>query len=169
MSEPTATALLIDDDPSALALLRHVLETRCPTLRIECRTAPDPGGSFDVIFVDNEMDGQYVAAGLASALRRRNPNALVLAYSATLEEATLKGLINAGCSGAFDKSVPDDLTKALDVVDAYLLKLSEPRGRGFLGAIQSIKDLLREWNTRLDDQELELASLRAAPEEKSDR
>lgn len=150
-------ALLIDDDPSALDAVAFALRARFPDLAVECRTIPDGSGDFDVFLVDNDFDGVHLGIELAVRIRAACPNALILAYSGRLDAPLLKGLLNAGCSGAFDKSEPADLQSALDVIAAYQESVcpAPASSGGFLEAARSITALLREWNHRLDADEQE--------------
>ena len=128
--------------------------------RIEVREEPDPSGEFDVWFLDNEFEGRKLAPELTVEVREKNPDALIFACSATLDASCLKELLNAGADGACDKSLPEDLISAMGVIRAYAAELparraggrGRPRG-GVLGAIESIRGLLREWNSRLDREE----------------
>jgi DNA-binding NtrC family response regulator len=147
-------ALLLDDDPNALQLLTRILQRRFPTMAIESRSLPNPEGQFDLYLLDNEFDGACMAGTLASEIRSVRPNALIIAFSARLDAPTLKALVNAGCNGACDKADPRDVTRLLDIVDAYLTSREsasvQESGSGYLGAIRSITELIREWNQRLD-------------------
>ena len=150
--------LLLDDDIWSLRLLSGLLQTCFPDMKIETRETPDWRGEFDVYFIDNEFEGKHLATDLARKIRRANPEALIIAFSATLDSECLKGLINAGCDGACDKSIPADLTRAMDIVQVFIenakrrLKPGVPARKGLAGAVESIRDLLREWNSRLDQQ-----------------
>jgi DNA-binding NtrC family response regulator len=149
------TALIIDDDPDAITMLEYVLSQRFPELSVSARTDPDPAGEFDVYFVDNDFRGQCLAGTLASAIRRRRPNSLVVAFSARLDVATLKQLVNAGCDGACDKSDSADIERMLEIIDKYLKELALQNNaakpeKGLFSAIRSITDLIREWNRRFE-------------------
>jgi DNA-binding NarL/FixJ family response regulator len=114
--------------------------------------------SSNVYFIDNDFDGARCAGELARKIRVAHPNVLVIAFSATLDQDTLKELIHGGCDGVCDKSVPEDLPVAMNIVEEYVRALdSSGEGRkqkkGFLGAVHSIAQLLREWNSRLETQE----------------
>lgn len=152
----TGKVLLIDDDPSSLDVAEFALRRRFPGLEIERRSCPDASGDFDVYLIDDDFQGERLALTLANQVRAARPEALILAYSAVLDAPLLKGLLNAGCSGAFDKSEPGDLADALEVIDVYLKSVHAraAQGRGFLGAARAITDLLREWNHRLEGEDL---------------
>lgn len=162
----TIRALVLDDEPFSQEILCTLLGHEIPGMEIEGRTEPDPKGEFDIYIIDNDFGGVAMAAELARTIRAQQPTSLVLAFSGTLDAMTLKELINAGCDGVCDKSVDTDLPIALDIVRKYVDSLvSEPdpasalpSGGGLFGAIRSISDLLREWNTRLETQQRGLDS-----------
>ena len=148
----TARALIVDDDPDAIAVLEYLLEQRFPQLEIDTRTTPDPEGAYNLFFIDNDFRGHCLAGPLAAAIRRRNPEALIIAFSARLNVGTLKALLKAGCDGACDKSDQRDIDDMLQIVRRYLCR--EPEGGGdrdcsWSGTIRSITELLKEWNARI--------------------
>lgn len=149
----TISALVIDDDIWSLRLLRGMLQQCFPGLRVETRREPDTSGNFDIYFIDNLIAGVERAPELAREIRARQPDALIIAFSATLDEATLKGLLLAGCNGACDKTIRDDLPMTMQVTQRYienLLSAPASGGRGLRSVLRSIRGLLREWNTRLE-------------------
>lgn len=149
----TISALLIDDDIWSLRLLKGMLQQCFPDLRIETRTVADTSGDFDIYFIDNLIGGEDVAAELAAEVRTRRPDALVIAFSARLDRDTLKALLIAGCNGACDKTVCDDLPMTMRVTQRYiegLLAAPAKGGRGLRSVLRSIRSLLHEWNTRLE-------------------
>jgi DNA-binding NarL/FixJ family response regulator len=151
-------ALLLDDDLHALAFLRAVLAERYPDLAIDVRTEPDPSGEYDVYLLDDDFEGVRLAGALARRIRARRPDALILAFSATLDAATLRELLGAGCNGVCDKRVPADLPEMLAALDRCLAEIEERRseppsdldGRYLL---KTFRELLRAWNARLEAQE----------------
>jgi DNA-binding NarL/FixJ family response regulator len=151
-------ALLLDDDPYALEFLQAVLAERYPGLSIDARNEPDPTGEYDVYLLDDDFEGVRLAGKLARRIRAQRPEALILAFSASLDRATLKELLGAGCNGVCDKRVPADLPEMLAALDRCLEELDERRrspppdlsGRYL---VKTFRALLREWNTRLDGQE----------------
>lgn len=151
-------ALLLDDDPYALEFLRAILSERYPELRIDVRTEPDPTGEYDVYLLDDDFEGVRLAGKLAKRIRAQRPDALILAFSASLDGNTLKELLGAGCNGVCDKRVPDDLPEMLAALDRCMQELAEHRsetpsdlsGRYL---VRTFRDLFRAWNDRLGDQE----------------
>jgi len=148
-------ALLLDDDEWALQLIKLGMEESLPELKISTRLDPEPLPGYDVYFIDNEFDGVTRAPELSRQIRTENPNSLIIAFSSTLDAACLKQLINAGCDGACDKSLPDDLNRALLITKRFVEARRQEerrRRRGIVGAIDSIRGLLSEWNQRLDQE-----------------
>jgi DNA-binding NarL/FixJ family response regulator len=146
-------ALVVDDDVWSLRLIKGLLRECFPELRVETRTEPDCEGEYDIFFVDDDFHGTRVAADLARQIRTQNPEALVIAYSANLDASTLKSLINAGCNGACDKSVSSDLPHAIEIVRAFIesKRVTDlPARTSFVETVRSVRDLIREWNSRLE-------------------
>ena len=111
-------------------------------------------GAFDFYFLDNDFEGELRAGQLAREIRTRAPEALVVAFSGTLDIETLKGLINAGCDGAAEKGVPSSLRPILALVEKRLSEMvdSHKRAAGPFGGVKhaagSIRDILEDWNER---------------------
>lgn len=145
-------ALLLDDDEYALEYLKAVLQERFPTLEVETRLSPDPTGTFDFYFIDDDFDGVRLAGKLARKIRAQSPEALVLAFSASLDATTLKELLNAGCTGVCDKKVPTDMPAMLDAVSrciAELERVREAPQRDARHLVSTLRNLFKEWNRRL--------------------
>lgn len=160
-------ALVIDDDVWSLRLVKGMLTQCFPGLEVQARQKPNWKGNFDVFFIDNDFGGVEMAPELTRQIRAHNPEALIIAFSSRLDAGCLKELINAGCDGACDKSIPDDLSRAMEVTRRFLENVSSGPASavtrpGLKGAIESIRGLLREWNTRLEREEQ--ATLQAATE-----
>ena len=150
-NEPTV--LIVDDDQDAAEWLQYLLQTRFPSAKIEIRLNPDASGTYDIFLIDNDFHGTCLAADLARAIRASNPHALIVAFSAYLDRQTLKQLVNLGCDGACDKSDPNDVERMSQIISAFVersKKQPAAQSTGFLGAVRSIGDLLRQWNQRLE-------------------
>ena len=150
-------ALLLDDDEYALEFLQATLLDRYPGLEIQKRLEPDPTGDFDVYFLDDDFEGLRLAGRLARRIRNEHPDAVILAFSASLDEATLKELLNAGCDGVSDKKVSSDMPKLLEALDRCLLEIAKAKAEPPVQAsgrylIKTFRELFREWNRRLDSQ-----------------
>jgi DNA-binding NarL/FixJ family response regulator len=151
-------ALLLDDDPYALEFLRAILSERYPGLHVHARSEPDPTGEFDVYLLDDDFEGVRLAGKLARRIRAQRPEALILAFSASLDGQTLKDLLGAGCNGVCDKRVPSDLPEMLAALDRCIHELEEqhsepPSDLSGRYLVKTFRDLFRAWNQRLDDQE----------------
>jgi len=154
----TLKALLLDDDPYALEFLRAILSERYPGLAIDTRSEPDPTGEYDVYLLDDDFEGVRLAGKLARRIRAQRPAALILAFSASLDGATLKELLGAGCNGVCDKRVPGDLPEMLVALDRCIEELEErnqepPADLSGRYLVKTFRELFRQWNERLDSQE----------------
>jgi DNA-binding NarL/FixJ family response regulator len=151
-------ALLLDDDAFSLDWLEAMLIDRYPDLEIERRMSPEPSGEYDIYFLDADFDGVRLAGRLARSIREEHPEAVILAFSASLDEGTLKELLNAGCNGACDKKVPGDIPAMFEALDRCMEELRVRSGRKSRRFGQArLRDLLpklfREWNVRLGQEE----------------
>ncbi len=151
-------ALLLDDDEYALEFLQAILRERYPSLTIERRLEPDPTGDFDLYFLDDDFEGVRLAGRLARRIRAQRPQAVILAFSASLDKPTLKELLNAGCNGVCDKKVTSDLEGMLAALDRCVHAIEDQRQRHprqITGRylLNTFRELFREWNRRLDSQE----------------
>ncbi|MEI7766669.1 MAG: response regulator [Phycisphaerae bacterium] len=141
--------LVLDDDVAMCDLLRFNIESRFPSALVECRNKPDPTGDFDVYLLDNDFEGKREIGRLIQLIRSRRPQALVVAFSAVLDAPTLKTLLNQGCDAACDKTVPTDLVTAMNVIERFRQTQSQRGKPGFVQTINSLADLLRQWNRRM--------------------
>ena len=148
-------ALVLDDDKYALEFLRALLTERYPELEVVGRLEPDPGGAFDLYFLDDDFEGIRLAGKLARKIRVKAPEAIVVAFSASLDANTLRELIAAGCHGVCDKKVPGDIPEMLDSLDRCMDELSAVRSAERSGGkhlFGTFRELFAEWNRRLDGQ-----------------
>jgi len=149
-------ALVLDDDKYALEFLRALLAERYPELEVVGRLEPDPDGVFDVYFLDDDFEGIRLAGKLARRIRVRQPEAIIVAFSASLDARTLRELIDAGCNGVCDKKVPGDIPEMLASLDRCLEEVAAARSRELTAKghlLGTFRDLFAEWNRRLDGQE----------------
>lgn len=147
-------ALILDDDEWALRLIRYVLEESLPGVQVETRETPEAENGFDIYVVDNDFGGASRATEVVGKIRAQEPESLVVAFSATLDRATLKSLLNAGCDAAFEKGRPNDLEELSRVARSHAEKVSRGGPRGVIASIRAIRDLIHEWNVRLDREEV---------------
>ncbi len=146
--------LILDDDEESSALTAFRIRKVFPEFDITTVSTPTPTAGFHVYLVDDDFCGQSMAARVAMKIRTLNPDAVIIAFSAHLDDTVLKTLINAGCDGAFDKGSPGEFGRLVGHL-ASLVKLrqSHPRrpcSTGLLATIQSINRLIANWNHRLE-------------------
>ena len=149
------SALILDDDVWSLRLMAGMLLQCFPDLEVQPRSEPDPTGDFDIYFVDNYFNDTPVAVDLATKIRADHTESLIVAFSGSLDASTLRQLVNAGCNGVCDKSDPSDLPRVMEVVGKFIDELTVPvkaQNHGFVGAMGAVSNLLREWNSRLDNE-----------------
>lgn len=147
--------LVVDDDDLSARMVAARLAREFPAMVVDTTCDPGALGAYDVYLIDNEFDGEARGTSLARTIRREHPEALVVALSGTLDAPTLKALVNAGCHGACDKGDDQDFATLLDLIRSFLTRVAVGRapGRGFLGVLRSMTELLRQWNERLDQLE----------------
>jgi len=148
-------ALVLDDDKWALRLIRFVLEEALPGITIDERETPDIQGEYDVYIVDNDFEGARWASRIVPYIRERQPSALIVAFSGTLDRTTLKSLLNAGCDMALEKGRPDDLEELSRATRSFAKSRREApqQPRGVIESARVIRDLIHEWNMRLGREE----------------
>lgn len=146
--------LVVDDDELALDMLRRRLLKCFPDMEVDTTTDPSVTSSHDIFLIDNDFDGVILGPTLGREVRRHNPDALVVAFSSTLDAQALKGLLNAGCDGACDKSDPADFERLCEIITDYIsASHAKSQSSGVGGVLRSMTDLLRMWNGRLDSLE----------------
>jgi len=155
--DTTLNALILDDDAWMLKILEVRLKNACPNINVVKREVADLTGDFDVYLIDNDFSGTRQAEQLAAQIRMKRPDALVIAISSTLDAATLRRLINLGCDGACDKSDPAEFDAVLQVVALHQRVMTQKRhatapATSFANSLASLADLLRQWNSRLSNQ-----------------
>ncbi len=150
--------LILDDDPVMLKLLALRLKKRFPELRVETQQEPRAFGAYDIYILDNDFQGRPLAADLAEHIKQQQPDSLVLALSGTLCAATLKRLLNCGCDGAFDKSIPSDIDLLLATISEQINSMNQfvrqraPQAR-VVDTARAIAGLIQDWNHRLELEE----------------
>ena len=147
--------LILDDDPVFLKILSLRIKKRLPDITVEGAQKPFAIGVFDIYVLDNDFQGHSLAAELAEHIKRRQPDSLVLALSATLCNSTLKRLINCGCDGAFDKTIPDEIDTLISLIQdhvensRFVSKRSLPAQTRVMDTARAISGLIQDWNNRL--------------------
>jgi len=151
-----ARFLIVDDDQVVTSFFRAHLGCHFPKALVEVENRPWIAPGYDVYFVDNDFGGKRMATKLISEIREIEPQALVVALSATLELDTLRRLVNLGCNAVYSKRNPDLSSDAREVIANYLSVVERKHALGtrrsrFTSTVASLFDLLAEWNKRLDD------------------
>lgn len=144
--------LILDDDELALSLLKMKLDVEFPDMDVDIASDPGEVGTHDIFLIDNDFDGVALGPSLGRQARHRNPDALIVAFSSTLDTQTLKGLLNAGFDGACDKSDPADFERLVDIMRDYSQRI-RTKSKGLGGVMRSMAELLRLWNGRLGSRE----------------
>lgn len=156
MTRRDVKALLLDDDENVLAILRHFLRERIPNIKVEVTCRPNMAAGYDIYLIDNDFDGRRVGFRLAMEAREQAPDALIIAYSSKLDRTLLKQLIYSSCDGAFDKDNPEELAEMLRLIEAFTAQRvwDAPTIDGSrISMLREMSELLRSWNSRLDEEE----------------
>ena len=141
---------IIDDDPAILDLLDGLIRSSLETCLITRTETPTVVPGQNVYVIDNSFECEQEAIRLADTARRNAPDALIIAYSSTLDELEWKALVNAGCNTVGCKSDPADLGQILGAIRAYESRHDSDRQRRTLrGSVDSIRQLIDSWNERV--------------------
>jgi hypothetical protein len=142
---------IIDDDPVIGGIMTVALNGRFPELDTYLYTNPDIIPKMDIYFIDNEFNGKYMASRLLLDIREVNPNALIIAMSATLELKTVEYLMNHGCNGVWDKnhigSQSDDVYTIIENYINIMNKVKAKKDKQC--SLKSIQNALSKWNKKL--------------------
>ncbi len=153
------SVLLVDDDPIILKLMSMRFKRRFPDFSIDIHEQPDSSGEYDIYILDNDFHGRALAGELAEQIKSRHPNSLVIAFSSALDTAALKKLINCGCSGAFDKSRPEEMERMMQLIERHVSAAPATKNARHgstlrvLDTARAISQLIHSWNRRLDIEE----------------
>ena len=150
----TPKFLVIDDDAIVTKIVQRHLQTEFPQAEVETCGEPVVHPGYDVYFVDNNFNGQEMALNLLRQVRALEPQALVVALSNTLDLNLVSNLVNNGCNVIYDKANIKGATEARKVITNYLSVCEDyyqnPNKRSTKSILSSIKQLLNEWNQRLE-------------------
>ena len=142
---------IIDDDPIISATVSAVLRSHFADLEIETFEEPVIFPALDIYFIDNQFNGECYIENLLKEIREINPNALVIAMSATLNLELLERLMNNGCNATWNKKW-EKREEILDIIQEYMNTLKRERdvqSKGVNGSFHALRDLLSQWNKRL--------------------
>lgn len=142
---------ILDDDPSILELLESLILDALPGAVVTTSRVPAPRPGQDVYILDNRFGRR--ASEIPAMIRRirmSEPEAVVLACSATIGESELRELVNAGCAGVADKNRPGELERLTRIVTAYDAERRDAARRESFGDIvRGIRRMLGEWRGHL--------------------
>ena len=142
---------ILDDSPVSTKLQEKLIRDRFPKAEITVCHEPRLILSHDVYMIDNQFGSKECAVDLATRIRAGEPGSLIIVWSATVTKRLLKKLSPVGINAVAEKSSPEDMDAALQVIERFVR-----RGRqqhSFSDTIRSIRDLLAQWNTRLQSEE----------------
>ena len=142
---------IIDDDPLICDVVSSVLRSNFEDIEVYIYNEPVVSPTLDIYIIDNQFDGECYIKGLLKEIRSCNPNALVVAMSATLDFDVLRELMNSGCNAAWNKNW-DQSEEILNIIKTYIHTLERAKtkqSKGMKGAFDSLTDLLTQWNERL--------------------
>lgn len=144
------SAVIMDDDPDAIAFMKWFMEEHFPWVRVASGTEADAVKGFDMYFIDNNFHGKARAVEIVKALRETEKDAMIIAYSATMDAKTFKALMNAGCNGAAEKGSASDMAvigrMTKEFIENKTAEASEKKSHGFRGTIESMADMIGKWN-----------------------
>lgn len=144
------SAVIMDDDPNAIAFMKWFLEEHFPWVRVASGTEADVVRGFDMYFIDNNFNGKARAVEIVKALRETEKDAMIIAYSATMDAKTFKALLNAGCNGAAEKGNASDMAimgrMTREFIEKKSAEAAEKKSHGFRGTIESMAEMIGKWN-----------------------
>jgi len=142
--------LILDDDINAYEILKFNIESKFDNLFLEYRKEPDVSGNFDIYILDNDFKGKQEIESMVKKIRNNKVNALIIAFSATLNQSILKNLLNHGCDAVAEKTMPSDMEMTMKVIEKYCDMKKESGKPCFIKTINALSELLRQWNHRMN-------------------
>ncbi len=154
-------ALLVDDDPCFLNVLRDALEQRHKGISVESRSRLSAVEGYGIYFIPLGLRSMSVVIGQIEEIRYHQCDAFIVAVieqtdeqtDKQTDEGTLKELANAGCNFICDKRSTDDLGLLGDRVEQHL-QGQHPSHSGRQnrpkGVLAGLVKLVSEMNSRLD-------------------
>lgn len=142
---------ILDDSPVSTKLQEKLVNKRFPRAEVSVSHEPRALVGHDVYLIDNQFGARECALDLATEIRKTDPGALIIVWSATVTKKLLKQLSPVGINAVAEKGNAEDIDAALEVIEQFVR-----RGRtqaSFGDTIRSIRDLLAQWNTRLASEE----------------
>ena len=142
---------ILDDSPVSTKLQEKVVHKRFPRAEITVSHQPHAALGQDVYLIDNQFGASECALDLATEIRKTDPGALIIVWSATVTKKLLKQLSPVGINAVAEKGNAEDIDAALEVIERFVRR-GRPQG-SFGDTIRSIRDLLAQWNARLASEE----------------
>jgi hypothetical protein len=142
---------VLDDSPVSTKLQEKLIRDRFPNAEVTICHEPRLTLGNDVYLIDNQFGSTECAVDLATRIRAIEPDSLIIVWSATITKQLLKRLSPVGINAVAEKGSREDIDAALEVIEAFVR-----RGRpqhSFGDTIRSIRDLLAQWNARLQTEE----------------
>jgi DNA-binding NarL/FixJ family response regulator len=145
------TVAVIDDDPFVVTYIRKAFMKRMPEAEVHAVYQAIAPAGYDIYIVGKDFEGKNKGGDLARRIRGIEPAAIILGYTAALDQGFLHLLLEAGCDGAFDKANVDQLDAMIDVIQKHVSHRKDHSNRLLrtTSLIDAIRNLVREWNTRL--------------------
>ena len=144
------SALVLDDDPDSIAFMKWFMDENFPWVRVATGTEAIPAKGFDIYYIDNNFHGKARAVQIVREIRETDDNAMIIAYSATMDSATYKSLMNAGCNGAVEKGNSKDMAVMGRMTREYIQKRNAmdeaDKPQGLRAVVQSMAELINQWN-----------------------
>lgn len=146
--------MVIDDSEPAANMLRARIEHMVPDVQVDINLSPEVAEGYHIYFIDNDFHGKRHGLRLLQKVQDVAPQAMIVSFSAHLDDELLKKMVNRGCDAVLDKTSPgdfDDVLLCLQNYVSYLKHQGTPvEQMRFIGLVDSLRDLLREWNKRLE-------------------
>lgn len=154
MQEEKLRIAILDDNVAFTKLQELLIKRRFPSASVAVFHEPQVLDGYDVYLIDNRFGLRDLAIDLCATIRDRNPEALIVVWSAYVTKDLLKRLSTVGINAVAEKGNQADVDAALDVIGSFVRRGRTTRSFG--ATIRSIRELLVQWNTRLTDEERQL-------------
>lgn len=142
---------IIDDDMWCAEAIKAMLIDIDIEMVFECISTPHPIDGFDIYIIDNEFKHGDYAVEMAQRTRSRNPDAMIMACSGTLDRIKFKELINAGCNAVVEKGSSKDRTTMINVIERFAMTKRSMITQTSIGSVMAdIKGIISTWNARMD-------------------
>ena len=142
---------IIDDDKWCAEAIKAMLMDIQVDMFFEFASTPDPIDGFDIYIIDNEFENGDHAVEMTRKTRDRNPDAMIMACSGTLDRIRFKELINAGCNAVVEKGSAKDRATMIGVIERFAMTRRPVMTQTSIGSVLAdIQGILSTWNARMD-------------------